>query len=79
MQPAWALLDRGNLRNFPVLAGIEALTILVDNDESGDGQAAADACARRWLDEGCDVTRLTPKTLGFDFNDIVRGRGSNDA
>jgi putative DNA primase/helicase len=30
MRPAWALLDRINLHNFPVLAGIEALTILVD-------------------------------------------------
>ncbi len=73
LQPAWALIDRMNLRDFPVLAGVEALAIIVDNDRSGDGQEAASACARRWLDAGREVTRLTPKTPGFDFNDIVRG------
>jgi len=73
LQPAWALLDRINVRDFPVLPGVEALTILVDNDATGDGQAAAEACARRWLAEGRDVTRLTPKLIGSDFNDIVAG------
>jgi hypothetical protein len=76
LQPAWAVLDRINLRDFPVLAGIEALTILVDHDESGDGQKAASVCARRWLDAEREVIRLTPKTLGTDFNDIVRGEGA---
>jgi phage/plasmid primase-like uncharacterized protein len=74
--PAWALIDKGNLQNFPVLPGIEALTILVDNDESGDGQKAASVCARRWLDAEREVIRLTPKTLGTDFNDIVRREGA---
>jgi hypothetical protein len=64
LQPAWSLLDRGNLSSLPVLAGCEALTILVDNDASGDGQAAAEACARRWLNAGRDVIRLTPKRRG---------------
>jgi hypothetical protein len=76
LQPAWALIDRINLREFPVLAGIEALTILVDHDESGDGQKAASVCARRWLDAQREVIRLTPKTLGTEFNDIVRGEGA---
>ena len=70
LQPAWALLDKAN---FPVLSGIEALTILVDNDKNGAGQNAADACAERWLDAGRDVCRLTPKVSGCDFNDIVMG------
>jgi hypothetical protein len=73
LQPAWALIDRSHLAQFPVLPGVEALTILVDADESGDGQEAADACARRWFDAGREVHRLTPKILGTDFNDIVRG------
>jgi hypothetical protein len=76
LQPAWALIDKGNLQNFPLLSGIEALTILVDHDESGDGQKAASVCARRWLDAGREVIRLTPKTLGTDFNDIVRREGA---
>lgn len=61
------------MRDLPVLPGIEALTILVDNDANGDGQAAAEACARRWLAEGREVIRLTPKLVGTDFNDIAAG------
>lgn len=76
LQPAWALIDRVNLRDFPVLAGVESLTIIVDNDRSGDGQKAAEACESRWLDAGRNVIKLTPKTSGFDFNDIVRGGGA---
>lgn len=73
LQPAWAAGCAGNMRDFPVLAGVEALTLLVDNDASGIGQEAAAACARRWLATGREVIRLTPKMTGSDFNDIVRG------
>jgi hypothetical protein len=72
LQPAWAAGSAGNMRDFPLLAGIEALTILVDNDASGTGQEAAAACARRWLDAGREAIRLTPKMVGQDFNDIIR-------
>jgi phage/plasmid primase-like uncharacterized protein len=71
LHPAWACGGSGNLSAFPVLAPIETLTILVDNDADGGGQRAAEACAERWLDAGRDVVRLTPKLPG-DFNDIVR-------
>jgi hypothetical protein len=74
LQPAWACGCADNLRNFPVLPGIQHLTILADNDESGAGQAAACACAERWSEEGRDVEVLTPDQCGSDFNDlIVRG------
>ncbi len=72
LRPAWAAGTKGNIAKFPVLAGIEALTILVDNDESGGGQGAAAECAQRWLDAGREVIRLIPGDVG-DFNDIVRG------
>jgi putative DNA primase/helicase len=71
LQPAWALIDRGNLSNFAPLPGIEALTILVDADEKGDGQKAARECVRRWADAGRAVIRLEPKELGTDFNNLV--------
>jgi hypothetical protein len=58
-----------------VLGGIEALTLLVDHDASGSGQYAAADCARRWLAAEREVIRLTPKTIGDDFNDIVKKRG----
>jgi phage/plasmid primase-like uncharacterized protein len=72
LQPAWAACSAGNLERFPVLSGIEALTILVDHDASGRGQEAAAKCAARWSAAGREVTRLTPKILGADFNDLVR-------
>jgi phage/plasmid primase-like uncharacterized protein len=71
LQPAWAACSAGNMESFPVLAGIEALTLLVDNDVSGTGQKAAATCAARWSAAGREVTRLTPKHAGDDFNDLV--------
>jgi hypothetical protein len=73
LQPAWAAGSAVNMAAFPVLPGIEAVTLLVDHDANGAGQQAAAACARRWHAAGRDVIRLTPKTVGRDFNDIIRG------
>jgi phage/plasmid primase-like uncharacterized protein len=71
LQPAWAVSVANNLESFSILSGIEALTVLVDNDVSGRGQKAAARCAARWSAAGREVTRLTPKALGADFNDAV--------
>jgi hypothetical protein len=72
LQPAWAAGDRAHLANFPVLAGIQALTILADNDDDETGQDAARECKQRWFVAGREVTVLTPSGIGQDFNDIVR-------
>jgi putative DNA primase/helicase len=72
LRPAWALSDAGNMAAFPVLPGIDALTILVDHDESGTGQQAARTCAERWAAEGREVILLTPHDAGADFNDLTR-------
>jgi putative DNA primase/helicase len=69
--PAWACGSASNLRGFPVLPGIDALTILVDHDEVG--QRAAAECAQRWIAAGIEVFRHVPRNVGQDFNDIVRG------
>jgi hypothetical protein len=69
--PAWALGDAGNMRAFPVLSGVECLTILVDNDESGTGQRAALECSSRWTSAGREVFRIVPDRCGDDLNDIV--------
>jgi hypothetical protein len=69
--PAWALGDAGNVRAFPVLSGVECLTILVDNDESGTGQQAALECSSRWTSAGREVFRIIPDRCGDDLNDIV--------
>jgi phage/plasmid primase-like uncharacterized protein len=72
LQPAWALIDASNLATFPVLAGIEHLTILVDNDASSTGQKAADECTRTWTGAGCDVEQLIPDIVDTDFNNLAR-------
>jgi len=74
LQPAWATGGSGNVARFPVLPGVEALTLLVDNDENGAGQQAAEKCARRWLATGREVELLTPNRLNDDFNDLVVAR-----
>ena len=51
--PAWSLLDAGNMAAFPVLPGIENLTVLADHDEAGERAAAT--VARRWKDSGAAV------------------------
>jgi hypothetical protein len=73
LQPAWAAGCADNLMNFPVLDGVEALTLLVDNDKSGAGQKITSGCAQRWARAGREVILLTPNTPGFDFNDIAVG------
>jgi hypothetical protein len=77
LRPAWATGGTVTMSSFPVLNGIEALTILVDHDRLDErtgkrpGEDAARKCAERWLDAGREVLRLVPKQLG-DFNDILR-------
>jgi len=71
LQPAWAAGCADGMRNFPVLAGIKTITLLVDNDENSTGQKAAAECAHRWVEAGREVVRLTPGKPGTDFNDIV--------
>jgi hypothetical protein len=70
LRPAWACGCADNLKNFPVLAGIEALTLLVDHDANGVGDRATEQCALRWHNAGRDVIRLMWRELG-DLNDAV--------
>lgn len=71
--PAWAALNAGNVARFPVLNGMEALTIFVDNEASGTGQTRARECAVRWSKAGREVRLLTPKLTGADMNDLLKG------
>lgn len=70
MRPVWACIDAGNLADFPVLAGIEALTVAVDHDPAGI--AAAQSCARRWHAAGCEVRLVRPATPRADLNDVAQ-------
>jgi hypothetical protein len=55
--PMWVATSAGAIKNFPVLPGIEALTIFADGDVVG--LEAAQACAERWAGAGCEV-RIYP-------------------
>jgi hypothetical protein len=67
--PAWSLCDAGEIANFPVLSGIETLTILVDHDEAG--QDSAHECSERWTGAGREVRRVVPNQLDWDMNDVT--------
>jgi phage/plasmid primase-like uncharacterized protein len=72
LQPAWAATSAGNLENLPILPGIDALTIVADNDENERGQDAARQCAARWAKAGREVVVYPYSVTGGDFNDAVR-------
>jgi Toprim domain len=67
------------MADFPVLRGVECLTVIADNDRKApDEIAAGDKAARevcqRWADAGREAVMKTPKRLGEDPNDIIRRR-----
>jgi putative DNA primase/helicase len=55
---------------FPVLAGVEALTLFADNDASGTGLRAANQAAARWRAADRETHVYLRKVLG-DFNDAL--------
>jgi putative DNA primase/helicase len=71
LRPAWALGSSGAIGRFPVLSGIECLTILIELD-AGASDAASAECAERWHKAGLEVVTVAPKT-GKDLNDAIRG------
>jgi hypothetical protein len=70
-KPVWSLIDKNGIAKFPVLSGIESVTVAVDNDPGGDGQRAAVECVERLTQAGVEV--ITAQTnLVSDFNDFIR-------
>lgn len=70
-RPTWALGSAGAIGRFPVLAGIDCLTILGETDDDGANARAMKACARCWIAAGREVLAVTPKGRG-DLNDVLR-------
>jgi len=81
-RPMWATLTTGIMATFPVLSGIEFLTIWADNDPTKangktPGMDAARECGARWHADGLEGEILQPPMLnpdGTDFNDLVQAR-----
>jgi Toprim domain len=59
LAPVWCCGGSGNVKVFPVLGGIEALTIAAD--AGPPGQQAAEAAAARWRTAGREATILLPR------------------
>jgi putative DNA primase/helicase len=77
-KPAWAVGFAGGIRAFPVLAGVETLTIFVDNDCPDNqgrraGPDAARECSDRWTAAGREVHRVIPRRQGADMGNLLEG------
>jgi hypothetical protein len=57
--PVWAAASAGAIERFPVLSGVQALTIFSDYDEAG--MNAAVACCDRWEAVGREVAIQEPE------------------
>lgn len=71
-QPVWALGNAGAISRFPVLSGVDCLTVFADHDPPGI--EAASACAERWQAAGREVRITYPQSSHSDFNDRIGER-----
>ena len=70
-RPVWALGSAGAIAALPVLAGIEAITVLGEVGDGGANHRAAQACAARWIEAGREAFMVAPQ-VGRDLNDVWR-------
>jgi len=70
--PVWALGSAGAIGTFPVLGGIEAITVLGEIDDGGANHRAAQTCAARWTEAGRETLIVEP-LIGRDLNDAWSG------
>jgi CHC2 zinc finger/Toprim domain len=70
-RPVWSTGSVGLMAAFPVLIGVETLTLFADNDLSGAGLRAANEVAGRWRSAGRRAHIYFWKAIG-DLNDAFR-------
>jgi hypothetical protein len=69
LRPTWAVGSKGAIGAFPVLAGVDCLTLLAELD----AEREIEACAARWHAAGREVFVNEP-IGGKDLNDAIRRR-----
>jgi hypothetical protein len=69
-RPMWATGSTALMRSFPLLGGIEAISVVADNDANGAGERAAAEVASRWREAGRETHVYLREVLG-DFNDVL--------
>jgi putative DNA primase/helicase len=57
-RPVWSATCAGAIARFPVLPGVESLTVFADSDEPG--LQAAETCRDRWLAAGREAVVAAP-------------------
>lgn len=72
--PVWACVTAGGIARFPVLAGIECLTVFADPGKAGEDAGAA--CASRWADAGREARVLTAPPDTGDWLDLLTREGA---
>lgn len=80
LTPVWSAISAGNLKSFPVLPGLDGLTVLVDHDKPNPntgiraGHDAALTVIERYAAAGFDPTRdlriILPPSEGEDAADL---------
>jgi len=70
LRPTWALGSAVAIATFPILAGVECLTLLAEHDDAS--AKAVEACAHRWHAAGKEVL-INRSAIGKDLADAVRG------
>jgi hypothetical protein len=70
LRPCWALGSASAVAAFPILGGVQSLTLLQENDDASE--RACEASAARWHAAGREVFINQP-TAGKDLNDAIRG------
>lgn len=70
-RPVWACGSTSGVAPFPVLPGIDELTIFADHDTNGAGQRAAQQCGDRWAEAGRLATIRLPRTADSDWADAA--------
>ncbi|MGZ9052923.1 MAG: DUF7146 domain-containing protein [Rhodoplanes sp.] len=72
--PVWSCLYAGNSKTFPILVGIEALTVVCDHDPAG--VAATLEAGARWRAGGRNVAVHYPTEPQTDWADVVGAIGA---
>jgi hypothetical protein len=67
-RPVWALGSVSRIASFPVLPGIEAITILGEVEDGDANRRATEQCTARWHGARREVLVVTP-LVGKDLND----------
>jgi hypothetical protein len=75
LRPVWALGSANAIGQFPVLPGIEAITVLGENNDGGKNAEQMQMCAARWFGAEKEAIEFTP-VAGDDLNSLfMRLRG----